>query len=89
MKKERDPIKVTKDDTVSHVNKKQRTAPKTITATSRSTGPRKTGSDISRKGAKSQSNAQKESGISRSGASRVKNNPQTDSEFTHKKDRNI
>jgi hypothetical protein len=87
MKNSQRSIKKTKDDTISDVNKKKHTAPTSITKTSRATGPRKTGADIPKTGVKSQSRAQKESGVSKTGATRVKNNPQTDNKFSSKKER--
>jgi hypothetical protein len=89
MKNTKRPVKKSKDDTVSEVGKKTRTAPTSVTSSSKATGTKQSHSKGNQKGASSEAKAQKISGVSRSGASSVKNNAQTDKKFSTRKDRKI
>jgi hypothetical protein len=80
-------VKVSKDDTVSDVTKKRRTSPASVTKTDKSAGSGKTGSSVSQKAAGSEAKAQKQSGVSSTGAKRVKNNPENNDRISAKKDR--
>jgi hypothetical protein len=80
-------IKVSKDDTVSEVSKKKKTSPTSVTKTDKSTGSRKTRPNVSQKATSSEAKAQKQSGVSSTGAKRVKNDPQNNDRISAKKDR--